>query len=345
MCAVIAIHNSADYVARWSEHGAACGHEIRRVDGYGSEILESLRGCHAFLWQLNHEEPADLLYARSILTAAEEQGIRVFPNHSTCWHFDDKIAQKYLLEAVNAPIAPTWVFYSYEGAVEFLLQATYPLVFKLRRGAGSMNVHLVGDISEGKALTNKMFGRGMNPFPALGLLQQAAGRARSSGVKKDPFGERLGRVMRRMARQTFQKSRERDYILFQHFVQGNDHDLRVTIIGDRAFAFTRGVRPNDFRASGSGRITYLSQQEMPEDAIGIAFGISRRLGFQSMAYDFARDSPSGEPVLLELSCTFQAKAVFDCPGYIDSTKVWHTGHYWPEDLILDDLLATRREGV
>ena len=345
MCAIIAIHNFADFALRWCEYGAACGHEIRRVNGYESDIQARLRGCQAFLWQLNHEQDADLRFARGILMAAQSQGIRVFPNPSTSWHFDDKIGQKYLLEAVNAPIAATWTFYRREDAIEFLESATYPLVFKLRRGAGSLNVRLVRNLSEGKALAGRMFGRGINPFPAIALLQRAAANAGRTVAHRDPFRVRLNRGMRRILRNTLENTRERGYMLLQRFVPDNDHDLRVTIIGDRAFVFTRGVRPNDFRASGSGQIAYPSESELPEDAIGSAFGISHRLGFQSMAFDFARDPESGEPVLLEMSYTFQAKAVFDCPGYIDSANVWHAGHYRPEDLILDDLLATRADGA
>lgn len=46
------------------------------------------------------------------------------------------------------------------------------------------------------------------------------------------------------------------YVYFQDFIPGNDFDTRVTIIGDRAFGFTRNVRPGDFRASGSGNVGY-----------------------------------------------------------------------------------------
>ena len=204
-----------------------------------------------------------------------------------------------------------------------------------------MNVRLVRDPYEGKALARRMFGRGINPFPALGLLQQAAGRARRVEAHRDPFRMRLGRVMHRIVKRARQATRERGYVLFQRFVPDTDHDLRVTIIGDRAFAFKRGVRPKDFRASGSGRITYPSQSELPKDAIEVAFDISRRLGFQSMAFDFAREGGRGAPTLLEMSFSFQAKAVFDCPGFLDGAGVWHPGHCRPEDLILDDLLADR----
>jgi hypothetical protein len=127
-------------------------------------------------------------------------------------------------------------------------------------------------------------------------------------------------------------------VLFQQFVPGNDHDIRVTVIGDRSFAFKRAVRDGDFRASGSGKIVHLSEAEMPRDAVAIARRISERLGFQSMSYDFVRTPDRGGPVLLEMSFVFQAEAVHDCPGHLDREGRWHEGHVWPQDAILEDLL-------
>ena len=49
---------------------------------------------------------------------------------------------------------------------------------------------------------------------------------------------------------------EKGYIYFQEFIPDNDFDIRVIVIGDKAFAIKRMVRENDFRASGSGSILY-----------------------------------------------------------------------------------------
>lgn len=339
--AVVGIHGEVGFALRWREYAVDCGHKVRDVNGYDTGVLARLKGCDAFLWQVSHDQTNDLEHARKILLAAEMHGIRVFPSHATCWHFDDKIAQKYLLEAICAPLAPTWVFYSREDALEFLDGMRFPLVFKLRRGAGSNNVRMVHDRSEGRALVRRMFGSGVCPYPVVQKSRQLMARAASKSVHADPLHVRLKRVVRRFIEQTFRAPRERGYALFQQYVPDNDHDIRVTIIGDRAFAFFRGVRPNDFRASGSGRIAHLSPQELPKDAIAIALAISRQMGFQSMAYDFVRDPTDGSPVLLEISFTFQASAIYDCSGYLDPNLGWHEGHFWPEDLILTDLLQAR----
>ena len=41
-------------------------------------------------------------------------GLKVFPDFNTSWHFDDKIAETYLLQSISAPIPQSYIFYNYE---------------------------------------------------------------------------------------------------------------------------------------------------------------------------------------------------------------------------------------
>lgn len=335
----VAVHGGVGgFSERWQEYATRLGHTVKLINGYAASAMADLRGCDAFLWHLNHQSRADLEYARSILHSAETGGLTVFPNHATCWHFDDKIAQSKLLEQLEVPSARTWVFFSKHEAASFLASARYPLVSKLRRGAGSVNVRLIPDRAAGMRFVRRMFGRGVSCAP----LREAAGntwtRVRKPRAKAPPLRVRMRRVLERWRDMLLNAPRERGYALFQEFVAGNDHDLRVTTIADRAFVFRRDVRPNDFRASGSGRVRYFNETDIPRDAVEVALGISRRLGLQSMAYDFVRDPESGQPLLLEMCYVFVAQFVHDCPGHLDGGSVWRPGHCWPQDLILDDIL-------
>ena len=339
MSKVVAIHGTDGFAGRWKDAARAQGCQVREVNGYDSDIMDQLRDCTAFLWHLNQDESADLQFARHVLRACEVKGMRVFPTVATCTHCDDTIAQKYLLEAIDAPLAQTWAFYSERQAAQFLECADYPLVFKLKRGAGSINVQLVRNRGEGMALARRMFGAGISPFPAGERIRRAMTRARKRKQTSDPLLTRAARVMGRFLRQTLRAERERGYVLFQRFIAGNDCDTRVTVIGNRAFAFHRGVRPNDFRASGSGLISHLDLASLPRAAINVAFEISRKLGFQSMAYDFVHDPVTRQPMLLEMSFVFMAQAIHDCSGYLDAGGTWHAESIWPQDVILEDLLS------
>ena len=131
---------------------------------------------------------------------------------------------------------------------------------------------------------------------------------------------------------------ERGYVYFQDFIPENSYDTRITIIGNRAFGFRRAVRPNDFRASGSGRIFY-EAEAIDEQCILTAFGVAEKLGSQSMAFDFVQ-TPEGQQLIVEISYAFSAQAVFDCTGYWTRDLQWYEGHVWPEHAIIGDLLLT-----
>lgn len=335
----IAIHRGGLFWKRWEARAQELGLKTALIDAFRSTLWEDLRSCGALLWHLNQDDPVDLAHSRSVLAAVEHRGLEVFPNHATRWHFDDKIAQVKLLEAIGAPVARTWVFFSREEASHFLREAQYPLVFKLRCGAGSTNVRLVSDRSVAERMVRRMFGAGLPSRPAGDVAARVFSRGRKVPLQWATLRERARRVVPRLMGLLLRLPRESGYAMFQEFIQDNDHDIRVTVIGERAFCFRRGVRPHDFRASGSGRIVHLGESELPLDVVREALAVSRRLGSQSMAYDFVRRRTNGQPVLLEMSCVFQAEAVHGCLGYLAGGERWQAGHYWPQDLILEDLVG------
>src|SRR5690606_24969951 len=110
---------------------------------------------------------------KKILFALEHAGIKVFPDFKTGWHFDDKVAQKYLLEAINAPLVPSYVFYDKQQALNWAKKTIYPKVFKLKGGAGSANVKLVRSESEAIKLINIAFGKGFSQFNRLDNFKES----------------------------------------------------------------------------------------------------------------------------------------------------------------------------
>lgn len=332
----IAIHPMpGTFSERWIASCEERGVPYLLVDALAPDIIERLRGASAFLWHFSHGVASHLTIARHVLFAAEAAGLPVFPSFATCWHFDDKVAQKYLLEAVDAPLIPTWAFFDEAQALEWARTATYPLVFKLKRGSGSRNVRLVRSRAEAEQLVRRAFSRG---FRASGTVTQEAWKV-ANHWRKGSLASFLRSVPTRVARRRRMDAtlgRERGYVYFQEFVPDNTHDTRVTIIGERAFAFTRDVRPDDFRASGSGRIVY-DHDRIDPACLRIAFDLAARLGTQSLAIDFVRGAQG--PLVGEISFGYNAKAVYDVGGYWDPALTFHPGAMWPEDAILADVLA------
>jgi hypothetical protein len=329
--------SSSERNPRWEESCRALNIEYEIVDCYATGIISVLRSFGGLIWPFSNHSHTDLLMARHVIASAERMGVAVFPNIDTCWHFDDKIAQKYALEAVKAPLVPSYVFYTLPDALAWLKAAQYPLVRKLRRGAWSTNVGLVRDFGEARQYCERMFGEGISPAPA----PFADSRRRITQMLTDPgvlWRRTTGLVshLRQSRAQRRQLPIERGYVYFQEFIPDNTHDVRITVVGDRAWGFTREVRPGDFRASGSGRIGY-DRERIPLECVRIAFEMSAALHSQSTAFDFVMNA-AGKPMILEMSYGYQAAAVYNAPGHWSPDGQWHEGHTWPQTAIVSDLV-------
>ncbi|HWV59176.1 MAG TPA: hypothetical protein VN034_00865 [Sphingopyxis sp.] len=288
-----------------------------------------------------HNDAYAALFARQLIASLEEMGIHVFPDLNTCWHYDDKVGQKYLLEAIGAPLVPTHIFYDRAEALAWAETASFPKVWKLRGGAGSQNVRLVRTREQARRHINRSFGRGW------GHDRFAALKERIWHLRRDRSWASFLAIARGVGRAIVPHAKhrhggvERNYAYFQDFVPGNDFDIRVVTIGNRAFAIKRHTRDGDFRASGSGRIAY-DMREIPVDCIALSFKISDRLAAQSMAYDYVfRD---GEILLVEISYAFSVAGYRDCPGFWDRKLNWHEDIVRPEAYMIEDVLTAIGHG-
>lgn len=337
MTVLIAIHHrKGSYSERWQEYCREHGISFRVVNCYASDIMQQLSGVKGLLWHWHHTLPGDVLIARNLIRAVEMMGLKVYPNINTCWHYDDKIAQKYLLEAVGAPVVPTYVFYNQHDALAWCNQASFPKVFKLRKGAGAQNVKLVHTASEARSLILKAFNQGFKPVPGYF-------RDFETKLGKTHLYTELGGKLRRLPKSLFTiyqanklMGRERGYVYFQDFIADNQYDTRVVIIGKRAFAYMRIVRPGDFRASGAGKFEF-DRDKLNTACIRVAFDVAQKLGAQSLAFDFVTEGKK-EPLLIEISYSFGTVGLKQCSGYFDDALTWHEETLLPEDAILKDFL-------
>ena len=100
------------------------------------------------MWWFAHL-PVPRNFAKRLFPAIEHGlKIPVFPGWNTYWHFDDKIAQNYLLQSAGIPIPNTEVFWRREEAIAFCRSAHYPLVIKLTSGITLENVLLLHTFTE-----------------------------------------------------------------------------------------------------------------------------------------------------------------------------------------------------
>ena len=322
--------------------------EILSYNNIQTEILSAgdvsfwnrISKCNLFIFQWTHHDYYRQI-ARSILPVIETfLKIRCFPNLLTSWLYDDKVREYYLLDIKGFPVADSRIIYEKDRALRFIKKADFPLVFKLRSGAGSGMVRLVKNKKAARRYINLMFKKGVSY--KSGLPDSFYDRIKRDGLYR-AFRIRIGKIRRRLAENNYFYDEDwqihKNYIIFQRYFPDNAFDTRVVVIGKRAFAFKRFNRPGDFRASGS-KLYEFDPMKIDLNFIQIAFQVSNEFGFDSMAYDFIYDT-SKRPVIVELSYVFGATVgskVSECPGYWDDELNWHQKPMEVAYCILSELL-------
>jgi hypothetical protein len=297
-------------------------------------FFEKVKEMDAFIFRWFHYDydkqlaPTILPLIRDILK------IRCFPDNITDWHFDDKIKQYYLMRLYGFPMTESWIFWNKTDALKWTENASFPIVFKLKGGAGSQNVILVDSKNKARKLIDKMFSKGIRE---IGLNEGGSTSSNDFNLMNSikVFLWRMKKSYQGKPAETFY-GKQKNYVLFQKYLPENKYDTRVTVIGDRAFAFRRFNRPDDFRSSGSGLIDH-NQNEIDLQFVKLAFEVSDKLQFQSMAYDFLYNNEH-KAEFCEISYSYLDTAVYNCNGFWDRKLIWHEGHYWPQYCQLQDLL-------
>ena len=131
--------------------------------------------------------------------------------------------------------------------------------------------------------------------------------------------------------------KEKGYVYFQDFIPNNLFDIRIVVIGDKAFGIKRMTRKNDFRASGSGNIFY-TKSEIDERCVKIAFDVNDKIKSQSIGYDFVFDV-NNDPLIIEISYGYNPSAYDACEGYWDKDMNWYEGKFNPYEWMIEDLIS------
>lgn len=325
-------HNPGSFSDRWIKYCEQNKIDFKLVDCYKNDIVEQLEDCDAFMWHHHHLNYKDLLFAKQLLFSLEQAGKKVFPDYNTVWHFDDKIGQKYLFEAFGIPHVPTYIFYSKLDALKWIEETTFPKVLKLRSGAGSLNVQILNSKEVAAKQVKKAFKKGFSLFNQNEYLKEI--------IYHSKYGKAtLLEILKAFVRlavpsdNTSMLSKEKGYVYFQDFIPSKGYDIRVVVIGEKAFAIKRKVRLKDFRASGSGDLIFKTG-EIPICAIELAFKIAIKLQTQCIAFDILI-TDNETPLVLEISYGFSVLVYDNCPGYWDRNLQLHLGAFNPQAWMID----------
>lgn len=307
-------------------------HHAGLVDG--SSLADLKTGDVAiFRWAAN-EFHARIM--QLVVPALERRGVVCIPRWNELWYFNDKVAVAQSLSDAGVRTPRTKVFYTLEGLVADAKHWSFPVVLKDSIGAGGSGVFLVH--SEEALIAQaarRFFSRGVL-FDARGMwTRKGLLRVGKQFAKNGPL-----RFLRKVAPRLlgdlpWSPSGLVAPLVLQEYVPGQEGDVRVTIIGHRAFYFRRANRPKDFRASGSGNIDFSQEGAGPFVAAG--FACARALGVHTVAIDFL--VMNGEPVAIEISPEFVCEAVQATPGFWNRKGEFIEGRLWPEYCELQDALA------
>lgn len=325
---------------RWIRYCEKNGILYKLVNPYSSSIIDDVNDCDAFMWHFSNYDYRDALFAKQLLTSLQVSGKKVFPDINTCWHFDDKVGEMYLLQAFDAPLVPSYVFYSKADALKWAENTSFPKVFKLRGGSGSSNVKLAKNKRQAKKFIKKAFSR--SGYSQVDWWELIKFRFVSWTHGRESFLGFCKSLIWFIVRDDYDRMHphEKGYAYFQEFVPNNKFDIRVCVVAGRAFALKRMCREGDFRASGGGRIVY-EKNEIDERCVRIALDVSKKLKTQSVAFDFVFDE-NNNPLIVEMSFGFAAHAYDKCQGYWEDDLTWHEGQnfdfcgWMVEDLISDE---------
>lgn len=336
----IAIHHrEGSFSDRWIRYCEENEVLFKVVNCYDNDIIEQLADCDALMWHHHHANYKDVLFAKQLLNSVSQSGKSVFPDYNSNWHFDDKVGQKYLLESIGAPFVKSYVFYTKQEALKWMESTTYPKVFKLRGGAGASNVKLIRTKKDALFYISKAFGRGFSKFDRIGYLKDEIRKFKiNNNNNKTLIGIFKG-IARLFISTKFAKilGKEKGYAYFQEFIPNNTFDIRVIVVGEKAFAVKRMTRENDFRASGSGLILY-EKKDIDERCIKIAFDVNKKLKTQSIAYDFVFDKEN-KPLIIEISYGYDVQAYNSCPGYWDIDLNYFNVQFIPQYWQIESLIS------
>ena len=335
--------HSTSWSHAWLGFCAAQGIAHQLIDWRSRGGFDLMMRCDIVLWHFSHYSADEMRFARPMLAALKAAGRMVFPTSADSEHFDDKVAQAYLMKGLGIATPMNYMLHS-PGAVEDWIRevGTFPVVAKLRGGSGSSNVKLIRSSRSLRRYSGRMFGRGFRNRPnALFKVRSnlASARSMTDIVKRIRRAPEFLFSWKSASRLGY----ENGYVYLQEFIPDVDHDLKIVVVGDRLSYIGRSVRAGDFRASGGGSLFY-DRSVVTKDVIDLAFAAADRMNSDCTGFDIVIDPRSNQPVILEVSYGFSHSALLQAQGYFDRLGCWYDAPLNAPEALLSRMLAKARAG-
>ncbi|NVJ64199.1 MAG: hypothetical protein HWD84_08235 [Flavobacteriaceae bacterium] len=334
---IVLHHRAGSFSERWIKYLQSKNIPFKKVDIRNENLENLLSEADIILCHLSQEDPYYWMVGNKLGFLAEVMGKKVYPDLWSNWFFDDKIIQKYLLDNISDVHVPTHISFNYKEALSKVNTCSYPFVFKLKGGAGSVNVKLIKSKFSARILVFRMFFLGIPKISKYHLLLNRLSKAKN--LKNKIFELIVGTAsLLKKPKLNRIFGREKGYFYMQEFIEGANHDIRIIVIGNqKLIALKRYTRKNDFKASGSGNFQALNYKSVDVKILNSSLQISKKLKAQSLALDFVYDR-NNKFHLIEISHGFIPDAYDICTGYWDQNLKWHDGNLNLAEEILINIL-------
>jgi hypothetical protein len=247
---------------------------------------------------MGHPNPAVGAYVSDVADALVAAGHATIPSPVLLRAHENKGLQGLIARGLELAFVPQ--SYRFDDGDPDIGEA---VVLKSVRGAGSSGVHLVSDARTAARVLRRDAWRSVP-------VRQLARLAGLASLR--PFGNRK-------ASDRFATERPRTRFVLQRFVPDRTRDFKVLVFGSRAYVAQRDVRDGDFRASGSGRLSF---PEPDPALLDLALATRRALGVPYVSLDLI-ETESGFAII-EFQVVHFGPSVRDRAAF----AYVHTGSAW-----------------
>ncbi len=218
-------------------------------------------------------------YIEDIIYFLELNGAIVIPRYKYLKANNNKVFMELLRKSMPNKYLlgiESGVFGCLEETKDFLSKIKIPLVFKQATGA----------MSEGVGL-------GLNKKDLITKLKK---------ISKTPnLLEDIKDLLRPYKHNGYKKeSRYRNKFILQEYIPSLKGDFKVLVFSNKYYVLQRGIKQNDFRASGSGILNYV--RDLPEGLLEFSYEFFKELNVPNASLDIAFNGTSF--FLIEFQCIY-----------------------------------------
>jgi glutathione synthase/RimK-type ligase-like ATP-grasp enzyme len=215
---------------------------------------------HAAAVYASSQEPRYKQYLQAIVGNLAQAGVQLYPAFEHMLAHEDKAYQAVRMARTQIGAPRSFVFGYKPHAYQFVQRANYPLIAKTPYGYGSRGVQIIRDAAHGRAYIDRHM----------------------EHIALDKGRPKIKRALQRI----FRPRPVLGLIVFQDYIPNLSGDWKILIWGNQACGVQRYNRPNDFRASGSGRLAF---SDVPTPVLDFAYDAIAQLGLPWGSLDIGYD--------------------------------------------------------